>query len=234
MFAINISIRSIIKLFSIVYICSSNLSYSQNDRERLNNTLSTDIIDKLIQTAWENYPKNKVFQHLIEYANEKVFQEKWSWLNTVNLTWQYAPSTVVDNQRIGITPQFGVGLIINIGNIFSTPSRVAQAEQEKMIAEVNLENQRNYIVAEVMRRYHKYYENMELLNVHSQAADDAELVMNMVKYRFEQGEVNLEDYTRALNLFTSGQENIAKTKGKVISSKYSLEEILGVKLEEVL
>jgi len=222
-------------LLAIIYMnLLQSPIYSQSDNERLISETSTEIITKLIQTAWENYPKNKVFRHLLEHAEEKVFQEKWSWLNTVNLTWQYTPTTVVDNQSIGITPKFGVGLIINVGSIFSTPSRVHQAEQEKLIAEANRDNQKNYIAAEVMRRYHKYFENVELLNVHAQAADDATLVMNMVKYRFEQGEVNLETYTRALTLFTDGKENIAKTKGKVISSKYSLEEILGVKLEEVL
>jgi outer membrane protein TolC len=188
----------------------------------------------LIETAWENYPKNKVFQLLVEHAEEKVFQEKWSWLNTVNVTWQYTPSSVYDNQAIGVIPKFGVGFIINVGSIFSTPSRVYQAEQEKLIAEANLDDQKNYIAAEVMRRYHRYNEDIELLKIHSQAADDAELIMNMVKYRFEQGDVNIEDYTRALTVFTDGRENLAKTKGKVISSKYSLEEILGVKLEEVL
>jgi len=191
------------------------------------------IIDTLTEIAWKNYPRNRVFEHLQNFASEKLHQEKWSWLNTINLTAQYIPQSNTSGDETDLYPTAGIGVVINIGTIFNTPSRIKQAEFEVKIAEANVNNQKNYIRAEVSRRYYYYKENLNLLRVHLQAYDDALIIKNKLKYKFENGEVNLEEYTRALTFSTDSMENLAKTKGKVFRSKKSLEEILGQQLERL-
>jgi len=229
--------RLLVLVVILKMILLTNFTFSQEvNPSRIFNDDSTsrEILSELIEIAWENYPKNRVFQHLINYAEEKRHQEHLSWFNTLNITWQYNPMYEFSGESIGVFPRFGLGFIINVGEIITTPSRIAQADEEVLIAEANMDNQRNYIEAEVIRRYYRYLENLELLEVHSQTIEDTDLLMKMIKNRFQQGEVNLETYTRALDLYSSSRENMAKTKGKVMNSKYSLEEILGVELEKVL
>jgi len=231
-----VAIRKII-FGAIIYFTLINAAFSQDinfSKLLYDDSSSMEIVNNLIEIAWENYPKNKVFQHLLNFAEEKKYQEAWSWLNTFNVTWQYNPMYEKPDEVFSVIPRFGLGLVVNVGHIFLTPSRVLQAKEEVKIAEANLHTQKNYIKAEVTRRYFNYIENLELLKVHSQSMEDSDLVMKLVKNRFKEGEVNIEDYTRALSLYNSSRENIAKTKGKVMNAKYSLEETLGVKLDQAL
>ena len=117
-----------------------NLSRIFND-----DSTTKEILSDLIEIAWENYPKNRVFHHLVDYAEERKHQEHLSWFNTLNITWQYNPMYELSGESIGVFPRFGLGFVVNVGEFITTPSRIAQADQEVKIAEANLDNQRNYI-----------------------------------------------------------------------------------------
>ena len=213
--------------FDSTYVIISDTSFSFIDYQE------EHVVDSLISIAWKNYPRNRVFENLTYFAEEKLKQEKWSWLNTINLTAQYIPQRNNSGDENDLYPTAGIGVVINIGTIFNTPSRIKQAEFEVKIARANVDKQKNYIRAEVSRRYFYYKENLNLLKVHLQAYDDAIIIKSKLKYKFENGEVDLEEYTRALTFTNSSMENLAKTKGKVFRSKRSLEEIIGQKLERV-
>lgn len=225
-------------LLSLTLGCTAfmNIALGQNERESsffYNDSTETALIKKLVVTALENYPEIKKYQYFLKHAEENLAQTEWSWLNTLELSWRYVPSNSIDD-RVGAYPQYGIGITINVGSIINTPSRISQADQEVKIAETNIELKRNYLAAEVKRRYFRYAQNLDMMNVHAQSVDEAELMYNLIKHRYQNGEVGLDVYTKFVGLYFDAQENLTKTRGDVNWAKASLEEILGNKLEEIL
>lgn len=190
------------------------------------------LIAKLVEAAQRNNPQISVYANRIELARENNTQAKWSWFNNVNLSYQYVPNYGGAEQSSGL-PKFGLGLSVNLGNILSTPSRITQTESEIAIAEADFKTNQQYLKAETIRRYANFKRATELLKTRDQAVNDSESTMLLVKHRFEQGEATLEDYNRALRAYTDNKERKIESMGDILAHKYSLEEIIGISLEEL-
>jgi hypothetical protein len=55
----------------------------------------------------------------------------------------------------------------------------------------------------------------------------------LIKHRFESGETSLEEYNRALRTYTDNKERRTESAGDILFHRASLEEIIGVGLEEI-
>ncbi len=216
-------------LFAICFLITTVI-YSQSLIEKYSGNEDL-LIEKLVKLALENNSQIKANEGRVGVANENYSQAKLSWFNNVNISYQYVPSysTGPDNTA----PKFGLGLSINLGNILSTPSRIAQTENEIKIAEADLKNNKHFIRAETIRRYSNYRVSVELLKVRDQAVNDSESSMLLTKHRFEKGETNLDEYNRILRSYTDNKERRTESIGSILFNKASLEEIIGVSLEEI-
>lgn len=189
--------------------------------------------EKLVTLALKNYPQNELYFSRVRIAEENLFQNKWAWLNNLNLTYQYNPSFGGTQNDGTIVPRFGIGISVNVGSIIMTPSRVQQAEEEKKIAVANLETQKVFIRAEIMKRLANYTRALDLLKVRTQAVNDAESNLAMSKERFSKGEIPLEILNQSLRTFTDNQERMVTSTGDLLYHKATLEELIGVSLETV-
>ncbi len=187
-------------------------------------------LQRCIELALDYYPDHKVYELYLKTAEEELSQTKWSWLNSVTLNWRYYPASE-DKSQNEILPSLGVGLSVNIGSILTTPSKVTEAEQSVLIAKNSIVSKRNYLIAEVKRRFFRYVQNLEMLNVHSVSLDNAELMYELVAYKYENGEVGLEEYTKYSGLFQDAKENFVKSRGDYMWAKSSLEELTGYDME---
>ena len=196
---------------------------------------TTDYLEKLIYIAWQNYPDNLANRYLVDIAEEDLFQRKWSWLDNLNLTYQYNPqpgSTLDPNDNSSL-PRFGIGVSINIGSIFSTPSKISQGKYYLERAKLGVVQQKLYIRSEVTKRYAYYIGNINLMKIRTQAVNDAQSSLTSVKYKYESGQVSLEEYDRALRTYTDNLERQAVAEMDVQFNKANLEQLVGIKLEEI-
>jgi outer membrane protein TolC len=151
----------------------------------------------------------------------------------VNLSYQYVPNYTVGSDNNSMA-RFGLGVSVNLGNVLSTPSRISQTEDEIKIAEADYKINQQFLRAETIRRYSNYKRSVDMLKIRNQAVNDSESSMLLVKHRFENGETTLEEYNKALRTYTDNQERKTESEGDVLSHKASLEEIIGVKIGEIL
>jgi outer membrane protein TolC len=196
---------------------------------------TSDYLEKLIYIAWQNYPDNLAQRYLIDIAEEDLFQRKWSWLDNLNLTYQYNPQPGIttnpnDNSSL---PRFGIGISVNIGSIFTTPSKISQGKYYVERAKLGVIQQKLYIRTEVSKRYAHYMGNINLMKIRTQAADDAQATLTLVKHRYESGQVDLEEYDRALRVYTDNLERQAVSEMDMLFNKADLEQLLGIKLEDI-
>ncbi len=209
--------------------------YSQDfsSEEILSDSAGQAFIEKLVEIAWNYYPQNKVYISRVSIANENLTQTTWNWLNNLNLTYQYNPNFGSSPNDGSIVPKFGIGVSVNVGSIILAPSRVAQAEEELIIAKANLETQKTFIRAEIKKRFANYIRALDLVKVRTQAANDSESSYELVKKKFENGEVSLEILNQALRTVTDNQERRVTSVGDLLYHKATIEELIGVPLESV-
>ncbi len=199
------------------------------------NPNTTDYLEKLIYIAWQNYPDNLAQRYLIDIAEEDLFQRKWSWLDNLNLTYQYnpQPGTSTNPNDNSSLPKFGIGISVNIGSIFTTPSKISQGKYYVARAKLGVVQQKLYIRSEVTKRYAHYMGNINLMKIRTQAVDDAQATLTLVKYKYESGQVSLEEYDKALRTYTDNLERQAVSEMDMLFNKADLEQLVGIKLEDI-
>jgi outer membrane protein TolC len=199
-----------------------------------------EFAEKLVHLAWQNNPQNEVFRRKINQAEAMVFQSKFSWLNNINMMVQYHANQFTpggsgaEQAAMGnFLPNVGLGFMINVGSIVFVPSRTKVAREEVEITKAELNSQKLLIRREVLNAYEEYLKNNNLLKIRTQAADDAHSSYLSVVQKFKNGEVSLEDFNDALDMYTRAIESKMALESEVKISKINLEEFIGVKLEEV-
>ncbi len=212
------------------------LSYAQTFTSvaAMNDSATITYMDKLAKLAEEYYPQNEYFRGKVDVMQEGLYQAKWSWLNTLSMSYQYNPKQAVDNSTTSsVFPQFGIGITVNIGNIFLTPSRVSQANAELKASQASLSTQISFIRAEVKRRFAKYLQSLDMLKIRQRAVNDSESEVEFIKHKFEKGETTIDEYNKVLRSYTDNLQGKATSEGDVLYTKISVEELIGMKLEDV-
>lgn len=223
--------------FFAILFCT-NSSFAQLDTNKIipPNPPITDTVAYLVNIAWLNNPMPQLYRSKKVQAEEELHQSRWSWLDAINFTYLFDPSLTSTNTTTPGNDQsqrFGVGLSVNIGTLFRVPSVIVQSEEEVKIAESNLMTHRLYIRTQVIQRYWLYKQNVSMLRVRSEAMNDVQSSLMLVRYRYENGEVTLEQYNAALTAYTDTQERQIVSLSEMYSSKAALEEILGKQWEEI-
>jgi outer membrane protein TolC len=200
----------------------------------MNDSATIVYMDRLAKLAENYYPQNEYFRGKVDVMQEGLYQAKWSWLNTLSMSYQYNPKQAVDNSTTSsIFPQFGIGITVNIGNIFLTPSRVTQANAELKASQASLSTQISYIRAEVKRRFAKYLQSLDMLKIRQRAVNDSESEVEYIKHKFEKGETTIDEYNKVLRSYTDNLQGKVTSEGDVLYTKISVEELIGMKLEDV-
>ena len=230
--------HSIMKLwfYGIAFcIVLTNISFAQtfSSLAALNDSTTKVYVEKLEQLAINYYPQNEYFRGKVGSSEESVSQSKWSWLNTINLSSQINSKTTQDPATASILPTFGIGVTVNIGSIVLIPSKVAQAQQELRAAKASLEAQLAFVRAEVRRRFAKYTQSLDLLKIRVRAVNDSESEVEYIRHKFEKGETTIDEYNKVLRSYTDNLQGKVVSEGDVLYTKVTLEEMIGIKLEDV-
>ncbi len=201
-------------------------------QESLIPELSYPLLEKLIFTAKQNYPRVKTYNHRINIANLNVQKAKLSWLDFFSFSAFYSPSTSVTLTNVTYTGT-QIGLFINFGLIAQKPNAVKQSKEELAIAKLAADEYLITIETDVKTRYFRYMQALTTLKVRSQISLDVNAVYKQIKYKFERGEATFVDYSTALTQNAKQREDVIGAEGAVLLAKSSLEELLGKKLEEI-
>ncbi|TAH26161.1 MAG: hypothetical protein EAZ07_05590 [Cytophagales bacterium] len=113
---------------------------------------------------------------------------------------------------------------------------VAKNKKDKyalQIAEANIKALKLKIRSEVLRRYLSYTSNIELLKHKIRSQEEAHLVHLVIAKNMRKGEGSIEDYNKSLITYNEAVETKIKGETEVAHAKTAIEELLGVKLEEV-
>ncbi|MBN8836447.1 MAG: TolC family protein [Sphingobacteriia bacterium] len=213
----------ILFLFTFSYVRS---------QESISSLVNEQYLQKLVDTAKKYYPKNKTFDHKINFANEALKKAHLSWYDVITFSLAYSPTNTTNATAVTLTG-FQAGIFVNLGSLLVKPNNIRQAKEDLAIAELNKKEYALNLEAEVKSRYYKYLQQTVLLKLQNQRAFDWEVYVKQVKYKFEKGEETLESYSKALVSLSEQKQYQTEAEGALLIAKSYLEEIIGKKLEEV-
>lgn len=223
-------IKRILILLPLYLLC-----FGSQAQESLIRTLDYAMLDKLIELAKTNYPKRKINQENEKVAKSTVTMEALSYLDLVNASYIYRP-----NNRPSINPinpyvynGFQVGVGLNLGSFIARPFRIRQAKQQLKITRLENEDFDNILENDVKAKYYLYVQLTSELKNKTSAAQDAKSLFDRLQGQFELGELDLDTYSTARANVASTNSALIQTEVSYLMAKDALEELIGVKLEEV-
>jgi len=210
-------------LFSITARC----------QESMLQDVSYPYLQKLIDSARKYYPKTKVYEKRIENAQIEVKKAKLGWFNVASFSYLYSPNNSTTLVNPSFLNGYQLGLFINVGSVIQTPSVIKHAKGDLDIARFEKEEYDLNIEALVKQRYFLYIQAKNLLRIKSQALLDVEGTVEQIKYKFEKGEVSLENYNNFMVAYDDRIQAKIEAESSLLIAKSTLEEIVGLKLEEI-
>ncbi|MBC8053219.1 MAG: TolC family protein [Sphingobacteriaceae bacterium] len=217
----------------IVFIFTIKISSAQNTQVSILEEVSYVYVEKLIAVAKENYPRIKTYASRIAISESKVSNAKLSWLSPLSLSYVYSPTTNLNLANPTFFSGYQIGFSFNLSAVLQTPATIKQSKEELKITRYDFEEYLASLTAEVKTRYFTYLQASKSLKLIYQSNQDSRDFFTSVKHKYENGEVTFENYnTAASSLATSNQGKIT-AEVTLLQAKVALEELLGIRLEEV-
>jgi len=226
-------IKKLRLLCGLVLMLTVKVSSAQETQPSLLDDVSYVYVEKLISVAKENYPRVKTIESRIAIADAAVTNAKLSWLSPLSLSYVYSPSNTLNITNPTFFSGYQIGLSLNFGTFLQSPGNIKRAKEEHKIEVLNRDEYYLSLTTQVKTRYYNYLQALRNLKLQSQSNLDAQSLFTMIKYRFEKGEVGFQDYNAAAVAFSTSSQLKIESEAILLRTKAELEELLGVKLEEV-
>jgi outer membrane protein TolC len=213
----------------------------------------TNFEDYLVQLAIQNSAEVEAGRYDIEGRNQEILLAKKDWtrnltgglnLNDVSLPFFYRytlgqrtfAGRPIDTTRfanIVTYPLWSLNLNVNIGDFVIRKSKVRLAESKKKMSEMEQLAKKQKLRGEVLKRYTDYLSTFEILKVRLQALDVADAARAQINSLFSVNKVKIEEYNEANRAYFDALENKVKGEVDVKIKKVGLEELIGVRWEQV-
>lgn len=219
--------------FYILLILSVFSASALHAQESMIPDINYQYLEKLIATAKKNYPEVKVRQAQVDFASSAVSQAKVSYLDAFTASYIYSPNNSLNVIQPTIFRGYQLSISINLGQILSKPAAVKGAKANLRVAQYQQSTYNLNLEAQVKRFYFNYLRAQAELRLRSGAVVDGETAVKQLKYAFQKSETTFQIYNEALtSLYQQGGFKV-QAELAVLTAKTDLEELLGVKLEDV-
>ena len=214
---------------------------------------SRDFEEYLVQIAIANNPDLQAVTHKKEIDGQEILLAKKDWTKNmligVNINESNLPYFMVNT--LGVRTMFGreidlakipnivtyplwnVGVGINIGDLMNRKHKIKIAEERLKITDTEGIRRRTEIRSKVLQRYQKYLVAYEIYKIRLQALDVAEGNQKNISELFKANKAKMDDYGSANKAYFEALEGKAKAETDIKLARFDLEEVLGVKWEQV-
>ncbi|TCC93960.1 TolC family protein [Pedobacter frigiditerrae] len=220
-------------IFSVVFFLSLNIA---NAQESFIGNINYPLLQKYVDLAKQNYPKRKMYKASELSAKAKVGVARATYLDAFTAAYNYRPdnsSAAINTSNPYTLNGIQLGIYFNLGILFRTPAFVRQAKEEHNEKIYQAKEYDILLESEVKQTYYEYLRQSSDLKVKAQAYTDNKASSDGLKYKFEKGEVTLDDYTKAKAITSYANSERLLAELNLLKAKDSLEALVGEKLENV-
>jgi len=223
--------------FVFLLVISFFNSSGQSLVDSISNTdfsLNESVAEKLSTLAVNNR-KVDIAEKTIQSSKFAVGREKATWFNNLTFASNFNEYTIngsLQGQQNFFFPRYNLSLSLPFGYFFSQSKevKIAKATLEKSILakQEEIEN----IKQSIKIQYETYLANKYFLALHETLLQDQKILLDKVEASFENNQVDLDVFTTATKSFNDVLVKKISLIQALNSSKYTLENLLGMKLED--
>jgi outer membrane protein TolC len=230
----------------IFFLLISSPIFGQNvDYNKIilpDNAHSTEFAEKLVQLAWKNHPANDVLRREVTVAGIEVKKSAASWLDIVHVQGNVNEFTLNPNadfvtnngfERSAFYPKYNIRGDISLAMFFTIPYETKQNRERLAIAQSNVNVRKLEVRNLVMKAYNEYQMREKMYKITSQLVLDNETSHKLVEQKFKSGEATFEVYSASLSNFSQMTINQLQSERDYKNAKLDLEQLIGLKLEDV-
>jgi outer membrane protein TolC len=200
-----------------------------------------DIQNKLVQLAYSN-PSIKVRDYEKDKTVAELHKSGANWLNYVTLsanlnevtlkTYKSTNTTDIRNQIY--YPLWNVGINVPLGSLVGKSSDVKIARKNVAIATAEQESARRQVKAMVLSKYHDYLMTKEMLTLQNEITEDDYTAFQTAETKLASGSISYESYTTTSQRYNDDRNKKLSLERDLSNVKLEIEEIIGVRLEDVI
>ena len=236
------------KHITLLFLCTTllavHLSSGQNvDYNKIilpGNATNIDIGERLVQLAWKNHPSNRTVENEVAVAHYNTNKAKSEWLDIIRIQgnineFNINPQKDINgNPTPSFFPRYNFGAYLSLGTLIRVPNEVKRGKAQVKIAENNLDEQKLRLRQAVLQSYNNYLKFQQILKIRSKALEDATNAHTLIEQKFRQGDESFDHYTASSAGLDQSRINKIEAETEFLNGKLELEQMIGVKLEEVL
>jgi outer membrane protein TolC len=198
-------------------------------------TKARDFSEYLVQLAWLNQPESAIAQDEVKNAQDDAKNTRKEWMRDVQATFNLNEGNLqgADDNGNVFFPRYNFGLGVNLYNITSQKTKNNIGKRDVRIAEHKLNQRKLEIRAETLQRYALYKLAKQLYKTRTLAEQEANANYLVIQQLYKTDEKTFEEYTTASSAYYAAQEARLKAETDVLLAKISLEEMIGIKWEQV-
>ena len=224
-----------IKKYALI-LCLGLALYSSNlqAQESMMSEISYVLLEKLIATAKENYPRMNSFKSRQAIAKSNITSQKSAWLDGLSFSYIYQPNNTLTNiANPSFFNGYQVAISFSVNSLFQKSGAVREAKETLKLVQYEEDEYNLTIEAEVKRRYFSYVQTLSALRLQTKIAGDMLNISKDFKTRYEKSEILFSDYTQSQTAYSGALQAKIVAEANFLNSKASLEELLTKKIEEV-
>lgn len=223
-------------LYTVIFqICLLTVGNKSIAQESMLTDFSYLYMEKLVAIAKENYPKSVTFENRMNIAKNNVNIARASWLDPFNFVYVNRSNIYAVD---GVNPSILSGYFFNItlspvSLLVKRPFQIKNAKEELSSAIADRDEYSLLLETEVKKRYIAYLQSHNNLKLISKRLVDAEANYTYLKTRYERSEISFREFNDASIMYTTTQESKIGAEANYFASKFALEELLTIKLEDI-
>ncbi len=226
------------KIVWLTFFISGSIFAQKIDYNKIilpRNSESISIEERLVQLAWQNNPESEIARKNIGISEYQVNRAKWDWLNRVIISGNVNEFTIdQDNDRAQFFPRYNFAVNVPLGILIKQPIETKIARQQLYVEQEKLNVNKLQIRAEVLKRYETYKRDLQIANLIGEILSETKTLYDKVNQEIIDGLRPVDDSYDVSERLKNANIDKINADSKVNIAKLSVEEMIGIKLEEVI
>ncbi len=227
-------------IISLVYPIAKSAGQSVDYNKIIlpDNAANVSFEERLVQLAWQNNPASKIADQGVQQAYEEGRVATTAWSTLVGVTGnlnefsikRFTDPNAPANQ---FYPRYNFFVQLPLSLIAQNPHIKKAARARVSVAQNNVNLTKLSLRATVLKLYSEYKKAELVLLVRKQSSSDDESNYLLVEQKFKNGELMVDDYMRAQRGRNDLKIQLAIADNDFKKAKLDVEEIIGMRLEDV-
>lgn len=231
----------IINLFLLVCVAATAYGQKVDYNKIILPESATNIRfeEKLVQIAYRNNPNGLIVQKEANVAQFDYKKARLQWTDLIGVNGNLNEFSI---KRFGSSdpiannyffPRYNISVRLPFSTFVNLPANKKIAREQTLIAEDKINAYKLELRATVLRLYANYQTQETIVKIRRQGAEEEQNIFNAIEERFKKGTVTLQDYLASQNSNNNSKILAAQAENQFQQAKIDLEEVLGIKMDEI-